>query len=100
MGKKRDTYFQITIRRKGKKSKKKNTGGKPEGRDTFWEVIGLSLILMLYMYLSFTFETLITSVNLFNIIATLGGLETYDQTVYGVTILIFIGGMAFIALRD
>ena len=44
----------------------------------------------------FTFEATITSVKLFNILMTLGGQESYDQTVWGAGILYLIGGLIVI----
>lgn len=99
--KKRDRYFELSLSLHRKKRRKNRGSSLPDGtsengHDIIWEMVFLSLFLVLYMWISFTFETLFTSVKLFNTLATLGGLETYDQTVIGLTIIFFLGGCAYI----
>jgi hypothetical protein len=76
-----------------KKNRKRSSGG---GHDFFFEIIGLSMFLTVYMFIMYVFESTISSITLFNIILTLGGLETYDATVAGTTILFLIFGLCFI----
>lgn len=98
LAKKRDKYFELSFHRKHKKKSKSkkpgDSGGFGDG--IFWGIILLSMFLIVYMWVSFTFESLFMSVKLFSIIATLGGLETYDQTVYGMTIVFFLLGLVVI----
>jgi len=75
-----------------KKRSKKSSGG---GRDRFDEFIGLALFMLSFMAIMFIGEPTIMSERLFAIIMTLGGLETYDQTVIGITIgMLLLGTIA------
>jgi len=75
----------------GKKSKK------AKASDSFVQVIFLGLFIMCIWLFMFVTESTLSQINLINIIMTLGGLETYDQTVIGFGIIVFLFGMAAIA---
>ncbi|SRR6266566_473300 len=66
----------------------------------FVEVIGLGLFIMVIMLFFFVTESELSTIKLISILMTLGGLETYDQTVIGFCIIVFLFGIAMIAFSQ
>jgi len=103
MGKSNDNYFAFKFKyphlhKKGKgKSRGNNNQKKPKASDSFVQVIFLGLFIMIVWLFMFVTESTLSQIKLINIIMTLGGLETYDQSVIGFGIIVFLMGMAAIA---
>lgn len=89
-------YFHFG-RKKSKKSKKKGAG-EPGGKkhDIFDGFVGLSIFLVVYLSIMLIFQDTIDAVPLFHILMTLGGQLSYENTVFGSTILFMIFGIILI----
>ena len=64
--------------------------------DIFGEFLGLTGFLAAFLGVFLIFQDTITAVPLFNIIMTLGGLESYENTVFGLAIIFMLGGIILI----
>ena len=59
----------------------------------------LGVLVMAIWLVMFISEPVFSQIQLINIIMTLGGLESYDATVIGVGIILFLLGITAIAIR-
>jgi hypothetical protein len=66
----------------------------------FVQVIGLGLFIMAVFLFMFVTESELSAIKLINIIMTLGGLETYDETVIGFGMIVFLLGITAIAFAQ
>ena len=66
----------------------------------FKRVIGLGLFLIAFGVVMLVGQPVIDAVPLFHILMTLGGLETYNDTVFGIFILILLVGIVIIAVFE
>jgi len=84
----------------GRKSSKYKKAAKKAAHfyesDVFGEFLGLTCFLVAFLALFLLGEDTIMSVPLFSILMTLGGLETYTDTVFGLTILFMLIGVVLI----
>lgn len=103
MKKKRDRYFEISfsLHRSKKRKFKSNLGGESGGgRDVFWALVALGIGVFTYAFVMFQFETTIAAIPFFAGLMTLGGYESYDQTVILSTLIFLIGGIAAVMVFD
>lgn len=90
----------------GKKSKKKKPRGIRaglrdwRGRSAFEKVIALGIAMIALGFTLWSFQSTITSVKFFSIVMTLGGLESYNDTVTAILILMLIFGVWLIAEEE
>lgn len=83
--------------------KKKSTLGKirsDHGFTAFSKMVALCFPIATVAFILWNFQTTITGIPLFKLLITLGGLQTYNQGVIGVMIVMLIVGAFIIMWED
>lgn len=91
--------------KKGKKKRKSGIFGGAVSRESpafkgFSKMVYLAFPMITVAFILWNFQTAISGIPLFNLLITLGGLQTYNQGVVGIMVVILVLGSLLIMWFD